>query len=184
MHKISHVSLVLIPCVAWIVSSCTSFPPLTSPTPTASPTPTQSPTPTESELICADGGVYVMVWEDLNSDGDHDAVEPPLEGVCIWADYGSPNTAWIKEQCKNKENSEFFTGSDGTWSSTFMIGGCGSREEVEEQMDQQCESIIVYALPPDGYVPTESQMPGCMAGFVFAKGDQVTPMPPEATPTH
>lgn len=123
--------------------------------------------------MCADGGATVLTWEDLNGNGVREEGEPPLSSVCVDASSASNyDKAALEERCKQaweEDQSRMLTSENGEWGSGFLIGACGSEDEVKAEMDAQCKQVSIFVIPPPGYqVTTANQATGCQAEFGLA----------------
>ncbi|MCB8921681.1 MAG: hypothetical protein H6662_08870 [Ardenticatenaceae bacterium] len=124
----------------------------TLPTPAANPTPL--PTATEYIEECGDSGVTALVWEDADGNGKNNN-ETPLSDICMNANYYKPGSI-----CDGTTNNE------GFWTSTLMVGGCGTEEELNALTIEQCKSIYMTVLPSEEYVvTTQATVIGCNARF-------------------
>jgi len=156
------VSLFVLTSCALVSSVIPSSP---TQTPASSPvllfTPTEQtlasspvPSPTPIQYKCDDGIVSALVWEDADGNGKNNN-ETPLSGICMNASHDKHDTI-----CDGTTNNE------GKWISGFMVGGCGTEEEVNAMMIEQCRSIYITVLPPEEYViTTQATVIGCNASF-------------------
>ncbi len=100
-----------------------------------------------------DGQASIITWLDLNANGVKDLDEPPLSGVCIWADY-LPHfyTVNTDNVCRYSPT----TDENGEWGQ-FLPGG-------------RCEDFYVTAIATEGYEPTTDMVSNsCSAQFGFVK---------------
>jgi hypothetical protein len=143
--------------------------------------PTSTPVP---DFECGDGWATAFAWEDLNLNGVHDKSEPPLEGVCIWANGDPIDLNQLMDKCKTGNSVDMLTDNRGYWMTPgFVVGGCGTSKEVDKLLADQCANFLFFALAPDGYVATtDTKVFGCDVEFGFGKDIQITPTLSEATP--
>jgi hypothetical protein len=114
------------------------------------------------QTCCYDSSASAEAWEDSNGNGQRDAGEQSLAGICVW----SPRTREVpQESTVAKMCSETFFRTDvsGQWPAP-------GEEDMTFRAGAKCTDIDVFAKPPDGYVATTPLVVnGCHALFGFAQ---------------
>lgn len=118
-----------------------------------------------------DAGAVATVWLDKNGDGRRDANEPPMEGVCAWADttpraFGDQQ---ISRMCGGPDPN-WHTDSSGQWPPRSSSGG------INFFAGATCDDVYIYIKPPENYQATTPLIVnGCEAQFGIAPVGASTP---------
>jgi hypothetical protein len=104
---------------------------------------------------CADAGVNIETYVDANGNGQKDANESGLGGVCVWvSDHIQEYTSHDIDEICGKPYQH--TTDQGKWAGTSYVAG------------KRCDEAFIYAIPPNGYQPTAPLAVNyCVAKFGF-----------------
>lgn len=110
---------------------------------------------------CYDSAASAEAWEDLNGNGQKDAGEQSLAGVCVWMPLAREvlQENQVTQICSTTFN---HTDASGQWPRSgegYLAFRAGAK----------CSDIDILARPPDGYVATTPLVVNdCHALFGFA----------------